>query len=94
MYCSKPLSLISRNEKLLILLAPINLSTKSIFIYIHNYNWSLQPFSQDFGIASHTTHVVCVNFIREWRDLQFNVISERHILRQFYLLSEFLPEIC
>ena len=23
-------------------------------------------------LASQTTHVVCVDFIREWRDLQFN----------------------
>ena len=45
--------------------------------YIHN--WSLQPFSQDFGLASHTAHVACVNFIRDWRDLQFNVDSERQI---------------
>ena len=35
--------------------------------YIHN--WPLQPFSQDYGLASETTHVVCVNFIRVWRDL-------------------------
>ena len=26
--------------------------------YIHN--WPLQPFSQDYDLASHTTHVVCV----------------------------------
>ena len=42
---------------------------------------------------------VCVNFIHKWRDLQFKLDSERQIsLRnfswQFYLLSEFLPEIC
>ena len=58
--------------------------------YIHN--WPLQPFSQDYGLASHTTHVVCVNYIRERRDLQFNVDSERQIFWetfswQFYLLS-------
>ena len=46
---------------------------------IYIYNCPLQPFSQDYGRASHTTHVVCVNFIREWRDLQFNVDSERQI---------------
>ena len=33
--------------------------------YIHN--WSLKPFSQDYDLASHTTHIVCVNFIHEWR---------------------------
>ena len=27
------------------------------------YNWSLQPFRQDYGLASHTTHVVCVKFL-------------------------------
>ena len=31
--------------------------------YIHN--WPLQPFSQDYGLASYTAHVVCVKFIRE-----------------------------
>ena len=31
-------------------------------------------------LVSHTTHVVCVNFIREWRDLQFNVDSEWQIM--------------
>ena len=65
--------------------------------YIHN--WPLQPFSQDYGLASHTTQVVCVNFRREWRDLQLKVDSERQIFWetfswQVYLLSEFLPEIC
>ena len=45
--------------------------------YIHN--WLIQPFSQDFGPASHSTHVVRDNFICEWRDLQFNDASERQI---------------
>ena len=54
--------------------------------------WLLQPFSQDYNLASHTTYVVCVNFINEWRYLQFKVDSERQIfLRifswQFYLLQ-------
>ena len=42
--------------------------------YIHN--WSLKPFSQDYDLASHTTYVVCVNFIHKWRDIQFKVDSE------------------
>ena len=69
-----------------------------IHTYIHI--WPLQPFSQDYGLDSHTTIVVCVNLIREWRDLQFNVASERQIFGKFYhgrlvyLRSEFLPEIC
>ena len=36
-------------------------------------NWPLQPFSQAYGLAPHTTYVVCFNFTREWRDLRFNV---------------------
>ena len=53
--------------------------------YIHN--WPLQPFSQDYGLASHT-HVVCVNFILELRDLQFNVDSE-DFLRNFFMAALF-----
>ena len=45
------------------------------YTYVH-YMPALQAFSQDYGPA---THVVCVNFIREWRDPQFNVDSERQI---------------
>ena len=47
------------------------------FTYIHNR--PLQPFSQDYGLASHTTHVVCVNFMH-------------YFSWQFYLLSEFLKK--
>ena len=65
-------------------------------IYIHN--WPLQPFYQDYDLASHTTYVECVNFIYKWRDLKFKVDSELQIFWEtfhgnFYLFSEFLPEI-
>ena len=35
-----------------------------IILFCHTYihNWPLQPFSQDYGLAYHTTHVVCVKF--------------------------------
>ena len=63
--------------------------TEEIHTYIHN--WPLQSFSQDYVLASHTTHVVCINFIRERRDLQFNVDSERQIfLRNFFMAVLFL----
>ena len=58
-------------------------SRLTIHTYIHN--WPLQPFGQDYGLASQTT-VVFVNFIREWRDLQFNVDSEQQI---FVCLASF-----
>ena len=50
--------------------------------YIHNR--PLQPFSQDYGLASHNTHVVYVSFIREWRHLQFNVDYERQIFEKLF----------
>ena len=70
---------------------------ESIHTYIHI--WPLQPFSQDYNLASHRTYIVCVNFIHEWQGLQFKVDSERQMfLRnyswQIYLISDFLPEIC
>ena len=51
------------------------------------------------SLAFHTTDVVYVNFIYEWRDLQFNFDSERQIFWEtfhgrFILYPEFLPEIC
>ena len=54
------------------------------YTHIHIHNWPLQSFSQDYGLASHTTHVVCVNFIRERRDLEFNGDSERQIFEKLF----------
>ena len=31
----------------------------------------LQPFSQDYGLTSHTTKVVCINFKHEWRPTHY-----------------------
>ena len=69
-----------------------------MYIHINKYNWPLQPFSQEYGLVLRTTHSVWVNYIRGWRDLQFNVDSIRQIFWetfwwQIYLLLEFLPEI-
>ena len=41
------------------------------------HKWQLQPFSKDYSLAPHTTHVECINFICEWWDLQFKVDSEQ-----------------
>ena len=63
---------------------------------IGHYNTSIR----NIDLVSHTNYVVCVNFTHEWRDLQFKIDSERQIVlrnmpwKQFYLLLEFLPEIC
>ena len=62
-------------------------------IHTNIHSWPLQLFSQDYGIASHIIHVVCVNFIREWWDLQFNVDSER-FLRNFFMAGLLTVSFC
>ena len=47
---------------------------------IGHYN----PSVRIIGLVSHTTHVMCVNFMREWRNIQFNVDSERQILEKLF----------
>ena len=41
---------------------------------IGHYN---PPSVRIIDLVSHTTYVVCVNFIYKWQDLQFKVDSER-----------------
>ena len=61
-----------------------NLKDALKYGHLQQHSWSLQPFSQDYGLASHTTHVVYVSLIREWRDLQCNVDSERQIFEKLF----------
>ena len=66
---------------------------------IRLHNWSFQPFSLDYDLASHATYVVCVNFILDLWSLQFNVVFERQIFEKlfhgrFIYSHEFLSEIC
>ena len=57
------------------------------------HNWPLQHFIQDYGLVSHTTYVVCSNFIHECHDLKFKVDSQGQIFEKIfwdvYLFSEF-----
>ena len=53
-------------------------------IYTYKHNWPFQPFSMDYDQAFHTPHVVYVNFIHEWRDLQFNAGSEWKIFEKHF----------
>ena len=48
--------------------------------YIHNW-----AFSQNNGLVSQNTQVVCVNFIHEWWDLQLKVDSERQIFEKLFM---------
>ena len=49
------------------------------------HNSPLQPFSQDYDLASQTTYVVCDNIIHECRDLQFKIDYERQIFEQLFM---------
>ena len=58
-------------------------------------SWLLQLLSQDYNLAAHTTYVAFVNFIHEWRGLQFNVDTERQIFEKiFMLIFIFSQSIC
>ena len=48
-----------------------------IDIYIHTYIIGhYNPSVSIIELVSHTTYVVCANFIHKWWDLQFKVDSE------------------
>ena len=69
------------------------INRKDTYIIDH-YN----PSVRIIDLISHTTYVVYANFIHKWRNQQLKVDSEQQIfLRnfswQFYLPSEFLPNI-
>ena len=61
----------------------LNFVTKS-YLQTNIQNWLLQPFSQDYDLASRTTYVVYINFTGEWRDLQFKVDSERQVFEKVF----------
>ena len=41
-------------------------------------------YRQVYDLASHTSYVGCINFLREWQDLHFNIDSERKIFKKFF----------
>ena len=59
------------------------LRDRILLTYIHN--WSLQSFSQDCGLSSDSTHVVCVNFIHEWRTCSLTSTPNDRFLRKFFI---------
>ena len=54
---------------------PIALKKSPDRYIIGHYNLS----DRIIGLVSHTTYVLCINFIHEWRDIQFKDDSERQI---------------
>ena len=59
-----------------------------IYTYIHNW-----PFGQVYCLASHTIHVACVNFIREWTYSLTSILNKR-FLRIFFLVGLFSLSFC
>ena len=67
--------------------------------FIHSIIDHYNPSVRIIDLVSHTTCVVYVNYVHKWWELQFNVNSAWQIFEKlfhdsFYLLSEFLLEIC
>ena len=67
--------------------------TRSIIWLLYIQNLSLQAFSQDHDLVSHTIYVVCVNFIHNWWDLQFKVDSERQLFEKLFTLRAFVRNL-
>ena len=57
------------------------------------HNWPLQPFCQDYGLASHTTYVVCVHFIRKWRSYSLTSTANARFLRNFFMAGLFTVRV-
>ena len=53
------------------------------YTFIHN--WQMQPFHQDYGLASQTTYVACIEFICKCWYLLFSVDSELRIFARYLL---------
>ena len=59
---------------------PKHCPIEAVSIGIHTYIIGhYNPSVSIINLVSHTTYVMCVNFIHKWRDLQFKVNSERQI---------------
>ena len=46
--------------------------------------------NQDYNLTPPTTCVVCANLIHEWRDLQFELKSERQIIEKLFMAIVFI----
>ena len=64
-------SLNTKKNLIFYFLLVISSSTDNFIVYIVVLK------CRNYDVTSHTTYVVCVNFIHEWWDLRFKVDSER-----------------
>ena len=51
-------------------------------------------YTQVYGLGFQTTQVVCDNFVREWRDLLFNVDSECQIFEKLFHWRFYSQSFC
>ena len=61
-------SLITDLGAAVLLVSPVAYISCAVeFLYIHVHNWTLQPFSRDYDLASYTIHVLCfiIIFVHE-----------------------------
>ena len=85
------------DKKITVILKFFPFLENALKIKLHTYIIGhYNPSVRIIDLVSYTTYVVCVNFRHKW---QFKADSERQIFWEtfhgsFYLLSEFLPEIC
>ena len=68
-----------------------NCLSKLIYDITPIHNWPLQSFSQDYVLASLTTHVACVNFMLEWRDMFY--FAYNMLPHSIHLLNALLLEL-
>ena len=54
---------------------------------------SLQAFSQNYDLISHTIHLVCINFLNKWQNPEFKANFGRQTFEKLFL-SEFSSETC
>ena len=62
---------------------------KHTYIQTYMHNWLLQPFNQDYDLASHTSHVVSANFTHEPRNLYFKIDFEQRIFEKLFVAISF-----
>ena len=61
------------------------------FDYIHTYIIAMVHFRQDYGLACHTTHVMCVNFYTKVAGQAYSLTSTPNdrFLRNFFMAGYF-----
>ena len=88
----------TRPSELFILLVTLCFIICQLFSHGNNtyiiHNWPLQSFSHDYGLASHTTHVVCVNLYVSGGIYSLTSTPNNRLLRNFFMAVLFTLRVC